>query len=269
MRYRLQQVVRLAALGLASLTVVALAQTSIQVSPTLLDFSPAENAQGLQLTNTGSISVRLQMRLLEWRQQAQSDALTPTRDIVASPPVVELAPGQQQLVRIVRVLPQPSKTEQAYRLLVDELPATLQAQPTSEGASDKPASGAGLSGALKFNLRHSIPVFVAPENQVPLRNQPGATSQVTAQVTLDASGRLTLTVLNEGSRRARLSQLKLTTATGQTTDIVSGLLGYALSGQRMQWPLNLSTELLAPGTLLTAKINDQVQAQTLFVVPAR
>ena len=47
--------------------------------------------------------------------------LTPTNDVVASPPLASLQPNTDYTVRVVRTRKDPAVKEEAYRLLVDEL----------------------------------------------------------------------------------------------------------------------------------------------------
>src|SRR3546814_12061008 len=57
--------------------------------------------------------------------------------------MLEIAAGQQQLVRVIRATPLPA-SEQAYRILINELP---------------PAAGSAHAG-LNFVMEFSVPIFV-------------------------------------------------------------------------------------------------------------
>src|SRR5690606_27632881 len=91
-----------------------------------------------------------QVRVYRWTQVDGQDVLEATRDLAISPPMLEVASGGEQLVRVVRLGPAPAATEASYRVVVDELPVA---------AVDAADGGEGL----RFVLRYSIPVFVASQ----------------------------------------------------------------------------------------------------------
>src|SRR6476619_5108472 len=83
---------------------------SLQVSPILLEFGDKDMARELWLSNSGPEPIRAQIRVEAWSQEGGVDTLRPTRELLASPPMAELAPGARQLVRIVRPgTPNPGK----------------------------------------------------------------------------------------------------------------------------------------------------------------
>ncbi len=243
----------LASLGCLLLAPLAWAG-SLQVSPILLEFPAGEQATGLWLSNSGTTPIRAQVRIQQWSQADGVEQLDPTQGLVASPPILEIAPGQQQLVRIVRQQANAPTQELAYRVLVDELP---DAQ-----AEDRTG--------LQLLLRYSIPAFVLPQGTGDARqaHKPTATdlSQVAAHLQLKADAAL-LTVSNRGRQRIRLSQLVHVDAQGVRTPLVTGLMGYVLAGQRMQWTLPLADHALHGGTL-KAKFNDDLEEQSLPLDPA-
>ncbi|WP_172606028.1 fimbria/pilus periplasmic chaperone, partial [Vibrio sp. T9] len=122
------------------------------MSPIGLRLPSTAQADALWLTNTGTEPVHAQVRVFRWSQANGKDLLEPSRDLVVSPPMVTIAPGDRQMVRAIRQVPAPSGTEASYRVIVDELPID---------GSDQPG--------LKFVLRYSIPVFLAPAGDPPVR----------------------------------------------------------------------------------------------------
>lgn len=240
----------LLALALWFSTVPALAG-SLQVSPILLEFAQDEQAQGVWLANSGSEPIRAQVRVQRWNQSVEGDALVATEDLAASPPILQIAPGERQLVRIVRLASQPATQEHAYRLLVDELPA------------NEDADNAGL----QFLLRYSVPVFLLPGGVVPVSEQTGQRpptdlSRVSAALQPADEGRFRLGLRNDGARRVRMSQLVHVAPDGTRTTLVPGLVGYALAGQQMQWTLSLPAAVASPG-VLKARFNDDPEEQAL------
>lgn len=223
---------------------------SLQVSPISLEFAADQQAQAVWLSNSGVEPIRAQVRVREWSQSLAGDALTETDALAASPPILAIAPGERQLVRIVRVGAGASAKERPYRLLIDELPAT---------------AGGDESG-LQFLLRYSVPVFLLPAPAAPIASATGPQpladlSRLTASWRVQGTDAV-LTLRNQGDRRLRISQLVHVAAGGQHTALVPGLLGYALGGREMRWTLPQAAPLVAGG-ILKAKFNDDQQAQAL------
>lgn len=218
----------------------------LQVSPILIEFAPGETAQSLWLANTSDSVMHAQVRVLHWTQQEGQDQLEPSRALVASPPLVEIAPGQRQMVRLVRLDTSVQTTEQAFRLLIDELPRDPD-QPATQG--------------LSFLLQYSLPVFVTPQGV-------DAQETLSAELLSDADASVVLSVHNTGTRRARLSNLLLEAEGGERTVLAQGLLGYVLAGQQMAWPLNLPVQTPLEAGNIKARINDDDDERTLLAVGA-
>jgi fimbrial chaperone protein len=225
----------LGALMFLMLVPVAARASGLQVAPISLEFAPGSQAEAVWLTNTGDAPIRAQVRVLRWTQADGEEVLTPSPDLRPSPAIVEIAPGKQQLVRIVRPVVEKASQEVAYRLLIDELP----------GAQTESAAG------LQFLLRYSVPVFLLPANVKPEDARPIVSARVIGEGA-DAK----LEVVNRGTKRARLSQLATVDVAGEKQMLVPGLLGYVLAGQQMQWPIALPPGA-SEGTFEARLNNDQ------------
>ena len=138
---------------LALLSRYALAAT-LQVAPVTLDLQSDQRAAAIYLTNSGKAAIHAQIRVYEWTQKNGKDVLVATGEVVSSPAMTSLAPGQQQLVRIIVMQPGIRAQEQSYRLVIDELPDA-----TSRAANPT---------AVHFLLRYSIPVFIAGNQSAPV-----------------------------------------------------------------------------------------------------
>lgn len=224
--------------------------TSLQVAPISVELEHDRNAETLWLSNTGDVPVQAQVRVMKWSQDGGADTLEPSRELLPSPPIVEILPGERQLVRIVRPDASEVAKEQAFRLLVDELPNAEQSS----------------SAGLQFLLQYSIPVFVLPPGATP-QHAPGPrpptdTSALSARLESGNEGAM-LTVVNRGDRRVRLSALaSIDGSSSAGTMLVPGLLGYVLAGQRMQWPLGVPAEELR-GHSFKVRLNDDQESQLL------
>jgi len=236
------------------------AATGLQVAPTSLSLAASQNADGIWLSNTGSGPLHAQVRVYAWTQEAAADQLELSHGLAISPPMLELAPGARQLVRVIRVGAPPSGHEAAYRVIVDELPID---EPGKPAGADATTGDTASKGALKFVLRYSIPVFVAPSGDAAIAPQLGAAlHQGGAKPVLEAT--------NTGNMHAQLGNLVFVDASGKRSELVPGLLGYVLPGQTMRWPIDAPAGVLAPGGSLQSRINGEASERILAPVdPAR
>lgn len=183
---------------------------ALQISTTTLEVVSPGSTSSMTLRNTGKDAINVQIRVLMWSQKDGVEELTPTREVVVSPPFAVIEPGREFTVRVVRVVQSPVQAEASYRLLIDELPK----------------SGAGAGLGVKFALRYSIPVFFGPAARAP------ATLAWRAET---GRGRVRLTATNAGDKRVRLSSLKVKASEGGNIISQDGLLGYVLSRASMSW----------------------------------
>ncbi len=235
-------------LGLAS-------AASLQVAPTSLTLQATQNAEGLWLSNSGEQPVQVQLRVFRWTQVNGVESLDPTRDLVVSPPMQTLPPGERQLVRVIRTTPVPPTAELSYRVIVDELP--------TDTTSTSPQG-------LRFVLRYSIPIFVVPQARAAgeARPEPAAIAP-SLQVRLVAGddGEAILEVRNSGRQHAQIADLAFGTSAADAVPLLPGLLGYTLAGQTMRWPLNAPASRFDSG-VFTARINSEPEPQQLQFAPA-
>ncbi|WP_339663814.1 fimbria/pilus periplasmic chaperone [uncultured Psychrobacter sp.] len=209
----------------------------MQVSPISLSLQARETASGLTLSNTSNSLVQAQVRVQQWTQDGSGDKLTPSRGLLASPPMIELQPGERQLVRIIRAKAPPQgagAVEDAYRLLVNEVPVKL------------PENTSGL----QFALSYSLPVFVQPVGVA--KTSP----QLQWSTHLQPDGKaVKLRVSNRGNGHAQLAGLNFTDAAGTSMDIHPGLLGYVLPGATMNWTLKIPPSVLTSGGKFKVMLN--------------
>lgn len=165
---------------------VTVPAAGLQISPISLSVPADSRATEIWLRNNGEAVVHAQVRVYRWSQSGGEDVLTPDNQLIASPPMVEIPAGKQQLVRLVRVglLAKPAAAERSYRLLVDELP--VQHQETSETS-------------LRFVFRYSVPVFIVGT----AKQKPELDWQVEV-----SAGNAWLVVRNAGTRHAQLADRK-------------------------------------------------------------
>jgi len=226
----------LLAISLIMLGIPAHAAT-LQISPVMVDLQANENAAGVTLNNPGDAPLYGQVRVFRWDQVDGDDTLTSTQDMVASPPLIQIAAQTNQLVRLVRTGHTTSAQQPAeisYRLVIDELPQPNT--PTETG--------------VQVRLRYSVPVFIEPAGAV---GQP----QLSWHLVQDKQGWI-LRVDNTGAKHAQIATVRLVNKAGTVYEINQGLLGYALADRSRQWQVPIPKNAdLSGAVTVQASINTQ------------
>nr|WP_181718216.1 molecular chaperone [Psychrobacter sp.]QJS05125.1 pilus assembly protein PapD, sigma-fimbriae chaperone protein [Psychrobacter sp.] len=211
--------------------------SGLQVSPILLSLQARESASGLTLTNSSNDMIHAQVRVYQWLQDEKGDQLTPSRGLLASPPMINLKPGEKQLIRIIRAKAPPQGTgavEDAYRLLINEIPV--------QSATQK--------SGIQFAMSYSLPIFVQPVGV------DKTSPQLQWSTNLQPDGKeVKLRVSNTGNGHAQLAGLSFTDTAGTSTVINSGLLGYVLPGATMNWTLKIPPSTLTTGGKFKVMLN--------------
>lgn len=206
---------------------------SLSISPVILDLPIGQKAAAITLTNNATAPVSLQIRVYKWSQADGRDVLTPTRDVLASPPAATVPGGAAYTIRILRQAATP--TAESYRLMIDELPKPIDPNAPSRGVA--------------MLLRTSLPIFFTPE---------GAAARVRWKLWSDADG-LHLEGRNEGQRYIRLANLAVETAQGRVS-FGTGLAGYILPGATRRF--NAKPGAAAPPPQLAPGSEATVTAKT-------
>ena len=194
---------------------------SLEISPISIELQPGQTTTTLAVTNWGSDPTVLQMRPFQWGEVNGAEQLTPTEQLLVSPPITNVPAGETQTFRIV--LERPAETtEGSYRLLLDQLPA------------------AALAGAVRIALRISIPIFAEPEAAV----YPDLVWQIEAADKDDV-----LVAINHGSKHVRILNPVLVEPSGRRFELKRGQTPYILPGAERRWPISQAGRL-TPGSML-------------------
>ncbi|MBA2965318.1 MULTISPECIES: molecular chaperone [Ramlibacter] len=206
---------------------------SFSVSPVRIFMQPRERATAVTVANEGTTDLVMQADVFEWTQgEDGADKLTPTEDIILAPPILKIAPGSRQVVRLANLRPPPTDAQKTYRLIVREVPEA-QAQ----------ASGINVQVALAF----SLPVFITPPNAKPtLVCQSRRSNPTTPVVTCENTGQAYVQPVN----------LSLAPASGETLNQdIRG--GYILPQVRRSFDLPAAATPLRTGPAkLTVTLDD-------------
>lgn len=195
------------------------ANAGFDVSPIRLQLSSATPSAALTLTNRTAKPRLIEVSTVLWQRAEYQDSYSPTRDILANPPVFEVAPYASQIVRVGLNTARPSATESSYRVFLTEV-ATEQPQLQ-----------------LQVVLSIGIPVFISPAA--------GEVYRLDWQATAISSGMVELTVQNTGNSHIQLEQLQFyssQSATYQSVDSIDYRSHQRIFPQESQrWHITLNS----------------------------
>jgi len=218
-----------------------------------------QQASALWLENRGSETANLQIRVFGWSQSGFAEQYQNQRDVIGSPPVAKIEPGQKQLVRLTRTKEVPPGQELAYRIIIDEIPT---AQPAT-------TDGGKTAAAIRFQMRYSVPLFAygaglwSKEDSTRARDPKGVGLPQLSWRTVAVDGKSYVEVRNQGAVHARLTDVAIKQA-GQSKPLAEGLLGYVLPGAVMRWP---APTPLTSDSALQVRVNGAAQVQS--ITPAK
>lgn len=229
--------VRRAACALTACAGWAHGATPLMIWPVDPVITEEQPAVAVWLENRGTAAASLQVRVLDWTQTEGEDVFSTQKDVVASPPVSVVPAGKRQMVRLIATRRPPPGLEEAYRVVIDELPAPQDLAQAPQGAE------AGMG--IRLNVRYAIPLFVYGEGAQPFRpTKPlfgnGKGKPLPPALIWHATKqgqRHLLVVRNQGAGHARLTSVQWSAGSRGTVPINDGLMGYVLPGSQMQWEL--------------------------------
>jgi fimbrial chaperone protein len=176
-------------------------------------------SSSVTVTNTEDAKT-FEVRAVSWKQQNRADTYAPTDELLLAPATFRLEKGATQVVRIQLNRPLDAD-EHAYRVFIDEVPASKEVKPNS----------------LKTVVSMAIPVFVAPASG------PVANGQATLKATLAKDNTLNIELSNSGKANLKLKEWVLTSAkAGELLKVPSA--AYVLSGNTFAggYPLKIQAD---------------------------
>ena len=218
---------RLAAAALVLLAMGASAG-EFSVSPVRIFMHANERAIAVTVVNEGTEELVMQSEIYSWQQKpGGEDALTPTEDLVLSPPIVKLAPKARQVLRLARVGAPPAGQEQTYRMIVREVPEARQS---------------GKEAKVQMALAFSLPIFITPA---------GAKRQLQCDVQRATAQAVKVSCANSGKAYAQIRGITLLSAAGATL-ATRDFVGYVLPN------VQRTIEVQAPNAIPGGRVKVQV-----------
>jgi fimbrial chaperone protein len=189
---------------------------TFSINPLRVELDARHRTDIINLNNTADSPLRVQVRTMLWTVADDGQwQLTPSRDLIVTPELLEIAPGQTAQLR-VGILADPGAGEGTYRLLLDELP-NQDSAPNSVSE-------------IRVLTQVSLPVFLEPARRTRVPSLGTATVQ---------HGMLTMGIGNTGSQRLDPQRLKIALLDGgaHVLDQRDMTANYVLSGRT--WFLNM------------------------------
>jgi fimbrial chaperone protein len=229
----------LAAILTASAFGAAPAYAAFGLVPVSMTLSARAPITSFTITNRDAVGKVVQVKVYSWDQAQGREILADTNDVIVSPPVFSLSPLDRQIIR-VGVRRKNTTTERAYRIIIMETPAAIQARV-----------------AMAVAFRVSVPVFV--EATAPAGGKPEWSVRTAgphaAIVTVKNVGPTHLHVLGlalrDGARE--LSTLKEAT--------------YVLPGEEREWRMDVKGALEPRAVALQVDTDGITQKVPLVVKP--
>src|SRR6266404_5758103 len=193
------------ALSLAATEVPA---GSFQVNPIRVDMAKGATTAAITVRNDGEDAIVVQSSIVGWSQDNGQEVYAPTTEALATPPIMTVPAGGEQIVRVGLRRAADPQHELTYRLYLQEVP---------------PPPKPGFTG-LQVALRVGLPVFVAPV-------APGIRRlEWSAQIRPD--GTIVLAAQNTGNAHVQVTDFELGLPGGVEPVAHESSLAYVLPGQR-------------------------------------
>lgn len=192
----------------------------------------ADPGAALWVENRGHRTATMQLRVLAWTQEAGEHRHVPQDDIIGTPAIFRIEPGRRQFVRLTRTQAPPVGVEQAYRVLIDEIPE----RGTQVAVATLPSTDAPAKSGLRFQLRYSIPLFSYGAGLASLKHADAESPRLEWREGGDASARW-IEIRNAGPLHAKLVDLTVQADDGRPVEVTDGHLGYVLAGSTGRWNL--------------------------------
>ena len=217
---------------------------SLRVGPTRIDLSPRHPVAVLEVQNTGDSATLVQIDTLTWTQSAGDESLEPTTDLLATPLILTLDPGETQSVRVGLREPIVASVEHSYRMVVGEVAPTWVA-----------------STGLRFAVRVSVPVFARVAE--PARSGGKLPEALSWALRPGNEGCERILVDNNSSRHEHILHAELLTANG---DLLwqSAAPDYILAESRR----SLSPQVCAPSSAPAATLRLTTESRAITLPPA-
>jgi fimbrial chaperone protein len=237
-----------AALALAAAMTLSVAQAgSFMVDPTRIELAPGKLSATLTIRNDDREPAVIRLEPRAWNQQGDEDLYEATKEVLVTPPIVTVAPGAEQIVRIALRRPLDPQKELTYRLFLQEV---------------APPPRPGFSG-LQVALRISMPIFAKPGDTV----APKSEWKVAYQAREHS---LRVNLANSGNAHLQLQEFKFSAPGSDQVLALQQSSVYLLPGRSRDWLLKLAPAVRLPaGKLRLRASTDAGETDTEIEIEIR
>jgi fimbrial chaperone protein len=223
----------LAALLIVAASAAPASASTFNISPIRAQLAASHPTEALTIVNADDSPVVVQIRVVRWSQKDGAEQLDDTRELLATPPVLQIPANGQQIVRVALRRQPDSAQELTYRVIFEEVPQ----------AAPKDFTG------LRVALRLSIPVFVAPSQGKP-------NAQVAWQSRWLPNGQLEIAATNHGNGHYQVMDFEARFP-GSLMPLRGNTAKYVLPGSRMVWTLTPPADAVRQGVIPLHGHSDQ------------
>jgi fimbrial chaperone protein len=185
---------------------------NFSVSPVRATLSAKQSVASLTVHNNSDEPAVIQIELASWAQQAGKEVFTPSREVLATPPLFTLPPGGSQIIRVGLRRTPDQQRELTYRMFLQEVP---------------PSPRAGFQG-MQVALRLSIPIFVLPATE--------AKPSMTWKAIAAENGKVRLFATNTGTAHIQVANVTLSRSGGEEAAFQK-VATYILPGESHEWTI--------------------------------
>jgi fimbrial chaperone protein len=178
---------------------------SMTVFPLRVTFEGGKTSEVITVRNSDTKPLLLQPSVAKWSQVDGQEVLEPTRDVLLSPPVVEIPAGESQTIRLALRREADATVQGSYRLILQEVPRNAES----------------TTSQVVMALKITIPVFVTAKTPSP------AAMRIKA-----LSGGSDLQFTNSGKSHLQIKSFTL--VDGGTLLFKSESMFYVLAGQSIK-----------------------------------
>ncbi len=212
-----------------------------------------QKSTSMTIKNTASEPVQVQVKTFLWENSLLDSTMSPSNELVVSPPIVMIPPNQSQVLRLFWRGMANLKAERAYRLSITEVPSNKLA----------------FKNAVSTYLSFSVPVFVRPNvSAAPVlawRIQPPSSVLSDEANKVERKNISQLVLENTGDAHALLGTIQVEQE-GAWVNFQKGP-NYVLAKQKRSWVLPSSVK--ADQALKLRIQNETGQSQEVIVSQPR
>lgn len=203
------------------------AAAQLVIGPTVIEFGPKQKVAAVSVTldSNAAMPMRLQADVLVWRQTVKGENVyDETAELLVTPPIAEIKPGQKQIFRLALRGPRAGQEEMAYRLVLEDISAAMGSARVAPNMN------------IDFRMRYDLPVLLAPLSPVANRLMWKPCKADTVPSATQSAACIHL--LNAGNRRVKVQSLTIV-GDGWQQPLAFGDGENILAGAEREWRIPL------------------------------